>query len=342
VEFARKNLSNPLTRRQGFFIFPLPGYFNELTYTRGFMKKRIALIIVVLLAGLMLTNCGTAKTRSGPITLTDGLGRQVSLQASAQKIVSLSPPVTEMLFAVGAGEQVIGRDTFSDYPASAKALPDIGGSFGKYSLETIVSLAPDLVIAGQINTPELVQSLEDLGLKVYYLANPANLDGTYSALQTLGTLSGHATEADKLVKGLTARADAVKAALKDVSNKSNVYYELDATDPAKPYTPGPGTFYTALIEAAGGVNIGASLSGDWAQIGLEALLTRDPDLILLGDAMWGVTPQSVALRPGWEALTAVKEGRVLPFDDNLIARIGPRQLDGLEALARILHPEAFK
>ena len=306
------------------------------------MKNRFAHVMLVFLAGLFLISCGPTKAQSGPIALTDGLGRQVSLDAPAQKIVSLSPPVTEMLFAVGAGEQVIGRDTFSDYPESAKALPDIGGSFGKYNLETIVSLAPDLIIAGEINTPELVQSLEDLGLKVYYLANPSNLDGTFAALQTLGTLSGHAKEADRLVADLRSRVDALQTALKDVSNKPTVYYELDATDPAKPYTPGPGTFYTALIETAGGVNIGASLSGEWAQIGLEALLTTDPDLILLGDAMWGITPESVAQRPGWDALTAVKEGHVLPFDDNLIARIGPRQVDGLEALARILHPEAFK
>jgi len=198
------------------------------------------------------------------------------------------------------------------------------------------------VIAGSINTPELVQSLEDLGFKVYYLANPSDLEGTFTSLQTLGTLSGHTQEADALVKTLGKRVDAVKAVLKDISDKSAVYYELDATDPAKPYTPGPGTFYTALIETAGGINIGASLSGEWAQIGLEALLSMDPDLILLGDAQWGVTPESVAQRPGWNALTAVKEGRVLPFDDNLIARIGPRQVDGLEALARVLHPEAFK
>ena len=306
------------------------------------MKRRFAQLIIVLLAGLLLISCNLAKTQRGPITLTDGLNRQVSLEAPAQIIVSLSPPVTEMLFAIGAGEQVVGRDTFSDYPESAKALPDIGGGFGDYSLETIVSLAPDLVIAGSINTPELVQSLEDLGFKVYYLANPSDLEGTFTSLQTLAALSGHTQEADALVNSLGKRVDAVKAVLKDISDKSAVYYELDATDPAKPYTPGPGTFYTALIETAGGINIGASLSGEWAQIGLEALLSMDPDLILLGDAQWGVTPESVAQRPGWNALTAVKEGRVLPFDDNLIARIGPRQVDGLEALARVLHPEAFK
>jgi iron complex transport system substrate-binding protein len=306
------------------------------------MKKRFAQFIIVLLVGLLLAGCGPLKAQSGPITLTDGLNRKVALDAPAQKIVSLSPPIAEMLFAVGAGQQVIGRDTFSDFPESAKALPDVGGSYGKYSLETIVKLAPDLVIAGSINTPELVQSIEDLGLKVYYLANPSDLNGTFTALNTLGTLSGHTTEADKLVKTLSGRVDAVKAALKTISSMPTVYYELDATDPAKPYTPGPGTFYTSLIETAGGVNFGASLSGEWAQVSLEALLTVNPDLILLGDAMWGITPESVAQRPGWNALTAVKQGHVLPFDDNLIARIGPRQVDGLEALARVLHPEAFK
>ncbi len=306
------------------------------------MKNRISNLILVLLAGLLLMSCAPAKSQSGPITLTDGLDRQVSLEAPAQKIVSLSPPITEMLYAIGAGEQVIGRDTFSDYPESAKSLPDIGGGFGNYDLETIVSLAPDLVVAGSINTPELVQSLEDVGLKVYYLANPFDLDGTFAALQSLATLSGHVKEADELVKELGKRVDAVKAALKNISTRPVVYYELDATDPAKPYTPGPRTFYTSMIETAGGANLGAALSGEWVQIGLEAIISMDPDFILLGDAMWGVTPESVAERPGWGALNAVKEGRVLPFDDNLIVRIGPRQVDGLEALAKIFHPEAFE
>jgi len=306
------------------------------------MKNNITKIILVLLAGLLLMSCGPATRSSGPITLIDGLDRQVSLETPAQKIISLSPPITEMLYAISAEEQVIGRDTFSDYPESAKSLPDIGGGFGDYDLETIVSLAPDLVVAGSINTPELVQSLEDVGLKVYYLANPIDLDGTFAAIQTLATLSGHAKEADELVKDLGKRVETVKTALKNISTRPVVYYELDATDPAKPYTPGPRTFYTSMIEAAGGTNLGAELSGEWVQIGLEALLSMDPDFILLGDAMWGVTPESVAERPGWESLTAIKEGRVLPFDDNLIVRIGPRQVDGLEALARLLHPEAFE
>ena len=307
------------------------------------MKKYFIINSLILVLGLFMASCVPASTSVSTLTFTDGLDREITLDSPAQKIVSLSPPITEMLFALGAGEQVIGRDAFSDYPEAAGALPDIGGGMGKYDLEAIVSLEPDLVIAGAINTPELVQSLEDLGLSVYFLSNPADIEGTFSALQTLGVLSGRSAEAGKLVSELSERTEAIKTLILDATaSKPTVYYELDASDPAKPYTPGPGTFYTALIENAGGENIGATLSGEWAQIGLEALLTIDPEVILLGDAMWGVTPESVSQRPGWSALTAVKEGRVLPFDDNLIARIGPRQVDGLEALARILHPEVFK
>jgi len=155
-------------------------------------------------------------------------------------------------------------------------------------------------------------------------------------------LSGHEDQAKELVGELRVRMDAVLTTLEGVENNPTVYYELDATDATKPYTPGPNTFYTSLIEMAGGENIGEKLEFEWAHISLEQLLIEDPDLILLGDAMWGVTPESVAERAGWGSLTAVANMVILPFDDNLIARIGPRQVDGLEALARIFHPELFK
>jgi iron complex transport system substrate-binding protein len=246
-----------------------------------------------------------------------------------------------MLFAIGAGLQVVARDSFSDYPAEALELTDIGGGFSEYDLETIVALDPELVIAGSIQTPELVQSLEELGLTVFYLANPVDLEGMLDAIRVLGKISGHNSEAEELTSALAARIQAVDEALVDASSVS-VFYELDATDPSKPYTPGPGSFYSHLIARAGGMNIGDMLDTEWAQAGLEFILVSDPQFILLGDAMWGTTPESVAKRPGWESLTAVREGRVLPFDDNLLARIGPRQVEGLEALAKILHPEVFE
>ncbi|MDO9546546.1 MAG: helical backbone metal receptor [Pelolinea sp.] len=306
------------------------------------MKKSILLTTLIIITSILNACTPGIASKSAEITLVDGLDKHINLDQPAQKIVSLSPPITEILFAVGAGDQLTARDSFSDYPETALTLTDIGGGFAQYDLETIVSLTPDLVIAGSINTPELVQSLEDLGLKVFYLANPTDLEGTFSAIQTMGIISGHENEADYLVEGLRSRTEAVESILKNVDERPTVYYELDASDVTKPYTPGPNTFYTSMIKAAGAENIGEKLEFEWAQISLEQLLIDDPDLILLGDAIWGVSPESVAERPGWDTLTAVKNNRVLPFDDNLIARIGPRQVDGLEALAAIFHPDLFK
>lgn len=307
------------------------------------MKKIIFLTTISMIISAAFSACAPAAVAvNTEISVVDGLDKQVTLDQPAEKIVTLSPPITEMLYAIGAGDQVIARDSFSDYPEAALSLPDIGGGFAEYDLETIISLEPDLVIAGGINTAELVQSLEDLGLTVYYLANPSDLEGTFASIETLGVLSNHEDQAKELVSGLSSRVDAVSTILQVVEEKPTVYYELDATDVTKPYTPGPNTFYTSMIEMAGGENIGEKLEFEWAQISLEQLLIEDPDLILLGDAMWGITPESVAERAGWGSLTAVANGSVLPFDDNLIARIGPRQVDGLEALAKIFHPGLFK
>ena len=304
--------------------------------------------ILMLTAALVLSGCQPKPAKSIqpaeplPINLTDGLGRSIPIANPAERIISLSPPLTEMLFAVEAGGQMVGRDSYSDYPTEAIKITDVGWTYGKYNLETVVNLKPDLVLAGEITTPELVASLENLGIKVFYLKNPTNLDEMYAMLKTVGTLSGHSTQAEALVKNLQQRASALQVKLAKVTFRPTVFYELDATDPSKPYTPGPGTLYTNLISMAGGENIGARLTTAWPQISLEQLLINDPTTIFLGDANFGTTPEMVGQRAGWQSLTAVKEGRVLPFDDNLLVRYGPRLLDGLEALIKILHPEIFK
>lgn len=275
---------------------------------------------------------------TSPIRLTDGLGRKVELAGPAQKIVSLTPATTEILFAIGAGAQVVGRDMFSDFPPEAMDAADIGGSWGEYNTEAIVNLNPDLVLAGGINPPELVASLENLGMTVYFLGNPNTLEELYANIEILGSMTGNENSASDLVASLDERAKAVDMALADVTEKPTVYYELDST----PYTAGPGTFVDLLIDRAGGTNFGASMDSAWAQISLEQLVLADPSIIVLGDSAYGETPETVAARPGWSVLTAVKNQQIFAFDDNLVSRPGPRLVDGLEALARLIHPEAFK
>ena len=301
---------------------------------------------ILLLVSISLILAACAPTASPTITempsktinLTDGLGRTVELPGPAQHIVSLTPATTEILFAIGAGAQMVGRDSFSDYPAEASNVTDIGGSMGKYNTEAIVNLKPDLVIAGGINPPELVASLESLGLKVYFLANPTTLEELYTSIRTVGSLTGNESGAADVVAKMDVKAKEVDAKLASITERPVVYYELDAT----PFTAGPGTFVDQLITRAGGKNFGATMDGAWAQISLEQLLLADPAFIILGDSAYGETPATVSSRPGWDALTAVKDKKIFPFDDNLVSRPGPRLVDGLEALARLIHPEAFK
>lgn len=321
-------------------------------------------VILTLLLALAITGCAPASTpteapapvatdivateapatqapaATDGLTFTDDMGREITLAGTPERIVSLAPSTTEILFAVGAGAQVVGRDEFSDYPEEAKALPSIGGSFGEYNVEAIVALEPDLVIAAEINTPELVKQLEDLGVTVYYLGNPLTLEEMYGKLETIAELTGH--DVSELVSSLQARVAAVDEKIAPISARPNAFYEIDASDPSKPYTYGPSTFGDLLITRAGGTNVGSVSTDAYPQLSLEQIVVANPSIIILGDSMWGVTPESVLERAGWESIEAVKSEQIFPIDDNLISRPGPRLVDGLEALAKILHPDLFE
>ena len=282
------------------------------------------------------------QTQPAPIILTDGLGRQVKLAAPARRVVSLAPSNTEILFAMGAGSQVVGRDELSDYPAQVAGIQSVGGSMGNFSTEAIVALKPDLVLAAEINTAELVKTLEGLGLTVYYLSNPTTLDGMYANLEAVAKLTGHVDETSTLIQSLKARVTVVDTKLAGVSEKPTVFYELDATDASKPFTAGPGTFIDLLIQRAGGTNVASTLKDQYPQVSLEELVVLNPDIIILSDSAYGETPEKVAARPGWSTLAAVKNGRVYPFDYHLLSIPGPRLVDGLEQLAKLMHPDLFK
>jgi iron complex transport system substrate-binding protein len=285
----------------------------------------------------------TVPPTPAPIILKDGLGKFVTLETPAERVVSLAPSNTEILFAIGAGERVVGRDSFSDYPEAALAVTDIGGGWGELDLETILSLEPDLVLAADIIAPEQIQALEELGLVVFALPNPVALDGLYENLETVGKLTGFEEQAASLADELRIRVAAVDAAVHQAETRPLVFYQLDSTDPNAPWTSGPGTFIDTLITMAGGTNVGGILDGAWAQISVEELISQNPEVILIGDAVWGgVTAEDVSARPGWDVMAAVQNGSVFPFDDNLVSRPGPRLVDGLEELARLIHPEVFE
>jgi iron complex transport system substrate-binding protein len=280
-----------------------------------------------------------AAPTSEPISVSDGLGGTLVLAAPPKAIVSLAPSTTEILFAIGAGAQIAAREDFTNYPAEAAALPSVGGMSGPISVEQIVAFKPDLVMVAPITAPELVKSIQDLDIPVMVLPNPKSLADMYALLELAAQVTGHEAEAKALVEQLQAREQKALAVAAKAQSKPVVFYELDGTDPAKPWTSGPGTFIDLLITLAGGQNLGAKLEGEWAQFSQEELLVDDPEYILLGDSNFGMTAEQVAARPGWSELSAVKENKVLPINDDLISRPGPRMIHGLETLIKLLHPE---
>jgi iron complex transport system substrate-binding protein len=311
------------------------------------MKRFTTPVILMLILAVLLPACSPASVPQptatvAMLTVTDGLGRVLTLDLAPQRVISLAPSNTEILYAVGAGSLMVGRDDFSNYPEEVVSLPSVGGSMGDYNLEQITSLQPDLVLAAEINTPEQVKALEDIGIQVYYLSNPTDLEGVFQNLLIVGELTGRQSQAAELAASLRARVETVQQKLAGISERPMVFYELDGSEPAKPWTAGKGTFMDLLIQLAGGENIGASMESSWGQLSLEALLLANPDVILLGDAAYGVTVEQVAARAGWEVIKAVQNQQIVPFNDDMASRPGPRLVDGLEILARILHPQVFE
>ena len=278
----------------------------------------------------------------GPVSFTDDLGRQIELVVPAQRIVTLGPSSLESLFAIDAGDQVVGREEYSTYPDEAMEVTSVGSLWGELPLEAILALDPDLVIAPEIISPEQIQTLTDLGLTVYFQANPTDFGGLWKNLRTLAALTGHHAEADQLIAALDARVKAVAQVIDPILERPTVFYELDATDPQNPYTVGAGTFIDTIITLSGGTNIGQILEGAYAQISSEEVIVQNPEIILLADAPYGVTAETVAERAGWDVMDAVANGAIYEFDPFLVSVPGPRLVDGLEAMAEMIHPEAFE
>jgi len=301
-------------------------------------------ILAVVIMGLVVAACGGSSEpteKVSPLTLVDGMGREVALPGPAQRIVSIAPSNTEILFAIGAGGQVIGRDEVSDYPPEALEVASIGSTYGELNTEAILALEPDLVLAATITSPEQVQTLEALGIPVYLLANPMDFPGLQKNISVVGILTGNEVEAIALIEGLEARIAAVtqKAA---GAERVSVFYEVDGMDPTAPWTTGTGTFQDVLIGLVGGENIAAEIAG-WGQMSLEEIVTRNPQVVIFGEGAWvPTTVESFADRSGWGEIAAVADGRVYGIDTNWVDRPGPRLVDALEEMALMIHPELFE
>jgi iron complex transport system substrate-binding protein len=296
---------------------------------------------VVATVGIPPTAAPTEEMSQTPIMAADDLGAEIILAEPAQKIISISPSLTEILFSVGAGDRLIGRDSNSTYPQEAVSAVDLGGMWEGIPVEDILALEPDLILAGEIYAEEAIQELRDLGLVVYWQKNPADFEGLYGNIRDIAILTGTEDTAAELINSLTDRVSELDEKLASVEVIPVVFYELDASDPANPYTPGGGTFISFIISRAKGLNLGDRLTGEWVQVSSEELLAQNPDIILLADALYGITPEIVAERAGWSEIKAVADGEIYPFDPFILSVPGPRLVDGFERVAEIMHPEVF-
>jgi iron complex transport system substrate-binding protein len=297
------------------------------------------LIIFVVLLSLLVGLVGCHQSHFQPGTYTDDMGRAISIEKSPERIVSHVPSITEILFALGLGDRIVGVSDFCDYPEEAKSKPSVGNYFNP-SIERIVALNPDLVLTD--GHSEGVKQLDSLGIALLVI-DPKDFDGIFRDIELIGQATGTEARAKKL-------ADQMKADVARITNqvkgaqKVKAFYVIDATDLNNPWTAGPGSFVDSLINMAGGENVAAKAVAPWVQFSIEQLVNADPEVIILpakhGTAF--TTPEELQGHPAWRQITAVKQGRIHTIDSDLVDRYGPRIVQGLEEIAKILHPELFE
>ncbi len=265
--------------------------------------------------------------------VTDQTGRQVDVPDHPHHIVSLAPSITEIIYALGAGDELVGDTDFCDYPPEAKLKPHVGEVVNP-SLERIVALKPDLVFGtAEANRRETADQLARLGIPLYGLTSH-NLEQTFVSIQDVGEVLGHERQAQELLGSLRARVAAVE---KRVAGQPRpkvlfvVWY--------RPLiTAGPQTFISDVIHRGGGVSISGDLKGEWPRLSLEVALQRDPDVILIPQtAAFSPSLEDFEKLPGWKDLRAVKQHRLYLVPETIL-RPSPRLVDALEEVAAILHP----
>ncbi len=278
---------------------------------------------------------------SFPITVIDDAGRSVTFDRPPQRIISLSPGHTETLYALGVGDHVVLTDTYSDYPPENKPKAKLN-TFPKPNVEEIVSLKPDLVVV-LVEGNEFIQQMDAQHIKVLKIF-PKTFDDTLRDIDLLGKVTGTEPRAQQITANMRERAAAIIEKTKNAP-RPRVLYELDASDPTKPFVAGAGGFFGDLVPLAGGKNVFDDVKQSSAQVSSEQIIARDPEIILLADANVPYNPQTPAMvraRPGWGQITAVREGRIFPVNGDILTRPSPRLVDGLEEMAKLIHPELFK
>jgi iron complex transport system substrate-binding protein len=290
---------------------------------------------ILAFAAMMLLACGggsapsQSQTARFPLTINQAGGTTVTISHQPRRIVSLSPTATEMLFAVGAGKQVIAVDDQSNYPANA---PTTKLSGFQPNIEAIAGYTPDLVVATE-DTGSLVHGMQALSIPILLEPAARTLDDSYAQIKQLGTATGHSSNADALVSQMRSQVGQFVSSLAKPSRRLRVYHELDNTY----YSVTSATFIGQVYKIFGLTNIADSATAaapDYPQLSAEFIVSSDPDLIVLADTKCcSQNLETVAARPGWGVINAVKTRQVIGVDDDVASRWGPRVIDFMRAIA---------
>ncbi|MFL0267071.1 ABC transporter substrate-binding protein [Candidatus Clostridium radicumherbarum] len=314
------------------------------------MKKITSLIMIIVFSiAIVLTGCSaknTANTAADntkkevsntkyPLKVTDAFKREIVLDKEPERIVSVSPSITEIIYSLGKGSNLVGRTDYDDYPAEVTKVNSIG-NLTNPSEEKIIDLKPDVVFVSDITSKDTVKKLEDLKIKVIVYSGEQSFDGTYKNIDSIAEVLNAKDKANTIIDGMKAKVKEVEDKVKD-AKKPSVYYVVGYGQSGD-FTSGKGTFIGQMIELAGGTNAANDVEG-W-NYSVEKLVSKNPDLMIC--SKFFDTKKGIEATAGYKDLKAVKENKLLEIDDNLINRQGPRLADGLEAMAKLIHPELFK
>jgi iron complex transport system substrate-binding protein len=275
-----------------------------------------------------------AKQTVYPLTVKDASGKEVTFEKAPERIVSLSPSETEVLFSLGLDKEIVGVDKYSDYPEAAKSKPKIGDLQG--NTEAILAANPDLVIGGLSLNSASIQKLNDLKLKVFTV-EPKTLDQAMERIRILGQITNRQEQAEKVVSGMKADIQKVTDAVKNLKpeQKKKVYIEFSPG-----WSVGQGEYMNDMIELAGGINAARDLKG-WQKIDEEKIIQENPDVIFYASGVNNLE-QTIKSRSGWDQINAVKNNRVIAIDASILSRPGPRVTKGLVEMAKGIYPDLVK
>lgn len=302
-------------------------------------QKRVSILLVLTMLLISLVSFAQAEVgASTPITLTDMTGREIELSEPATRIVALTPSDCEILYAIGAGDTLVGRGEYGDYPAEVMNVPSVQSGMNT-NLEQIIALKPQvLLMSTMAQTEEQAKALEDAGITVV-VSDAKDIDGVYTAINMIGKLMDKEAEAKSVVDGMVARfAEVTEKSTGD--GTQTIYFEVSPLQYGL-WTAGSGTFMDEITNMLGLKNAFADVTG-WGEISEEKVLERNPDFIVTISMYFGEGPtpiEEILARPGWENVNAVKNNAILNLPNNELSRPGPRLADGADLLFDFVYAE---